>query len=388
VWLLVGGLAAILVLVGVGALLTFFLATQARVQERASPPPVSGTMLSARTGHTATPLPGGKILVTGGFGAPAGRDGVEALASAEFFDPATGLSSAAPSMREARAGHTATRLANGKVLVVGGKAATPLASAELYVPASGSRAGEAGTGSWSPAGQMATARSEHTATFLPGGWVLIIGGVGRDGPLATAEIYDPERGAWMSGGRMSTPRYGHTATLLPDGKVLVVGGSAGRGPLASVEIFDMFTGAWLAAPNLVTAHSGHSATVLRGDRILVAGGATSAAELYDPVGGAWSRTGSLTTARGGHTAALLPDGRVLLGGGNGPDGKSLSSVELFDATAGAWTNGGSLIKSRGGHTMTLLSSGKLLFAGGAETRGAPDLQVLSAWEFFEAAAAR
>src|SRR5438093_3790395 len=124
------------------------------------------------------------------------------------------------SLKTARFHHTATLLPDGRVLVVGGEQAhTPLASAELYDPA---------TGTWSATGSLSTARDSHTATLLPNGMVLVAGGRETDpGPsLASAELCDPATGTWSPTGSLDTGRLYHTATLLPNGMVLVAGESA------------------------------------------------------------------------------------------------------------------------------------------------------------------
>jgi hypothetical protein len=85
-------------------------------------------------------------------------------------------------------------------------------------------------------GNLVAARSSHTATLLPNGKVLVAGGVGSSGILASAEIYDPASGSWTATGNMLSGREFHTATLLPNGQVLVAGG-VGYGPvLASAEL--------------------------------------------------------------------------------------------------------------------------------------------------------
>jgi hypothetical protein len=117
-------------------------------------------------------------------------------------------------------------LPNGKVLVAGGETSSyiPLASAELYDPA---------TGNWTATGSLATARELHTATLLPSGKVLVAGGLGNSGVRASAELYDPAIGNWTNTGSMADSRWRYTATLLPNGEVLV---AAGEG-LESAELY-------------------------------------------------------------------------------------------------------------------------------------------------------
>src|SRR5436305_1878191 len=136
------------------------------------------------------------------------------------------------SLAIARSGHTATLLHNGKVLVAGGfDGNITLASAELYDPAKGT----CGT-----TGSRVTARAYHTAPLLPNGKVLFAGGGDGHMIFATAELYDPASGTWSATGSLVFTRFGHTATLLPNGKVLVAGGSKFQlgSRHASAELYD------------------------------------------------------------------------------------------------------------------------------------------------------
>ncbi len=128
-------------------------------------------------------------------------------------------------MTTGRVDHTATLLPNGQVLVAGGYGrddVTILASAELYDPA---------TGVWTAPGRMNGRRSEHTATLLPNGKVLVAGLA-----IARAELYDPASGSWTITARLLPVRYRHAATLLRNGRVLVSGGQ-GNGIFASAELY-------------------------------------------------------------------------------------------------------------------------------------------------------
>jgi WD40 repeat protein len=321
----------------------------------------TGSLATARNGHTATMLPNGKVLVAGGF------DGNSILASAELYDPASGTWSATGSLATARAYHTATLLPNGKVLVAGGGNN----SAELYDPASGT---------WSATGSLATARAYHTATLLLNGKVLIVAGEGNSAPfvLASAELYDPASGTWSATGSLAVARAGqpsgHTATLLPNGKVLVAGGGNSNSILTSAELYDPASGTWSATGSFATPRSGHTATLLSNGKVFVAGGGDghnifASTELYDPGSGTWSATGSFARARFGHTATLLPNGKVLvIGGGGSLGGHVFGGAELYDPASGTSSTTGSPATARENHTATLLPNGKVLVAGGFDIR--------------------
>jgi len=282
-------------------------------------------------GHTATLLPNGKVLLAGGFiNSVWDYSGSTSYNGADLYDSVTGALSETGNMIASRGGHTATLLANGKVLIAGGADQDPtgtgLASAELYDP---------GTGAFTQTGNMAAGRFLHTATQLQDGTVLIVGGAqtSTSAPLATAEIYDPSTGSFTMTGAMTTAREQHTATLLADGRVLIVGGTTSTGgnlqPTATVEIYDPSTRSFSVTRSMAEARTFHTATLLPGGNVLVAGGGSEnfTAEVYDPATGSFSPTGGMEIGRSGHTATLLPNGTVLVAGGGLFDG--LASAELY-----------------------------------------------------------
>jgi hypothetical protein len=215
-------------------------------------------------GGTATTLGDGSVLVAGGQ--------IPAIAAAERYDPASGRWSAAGDMATARRGHTATRLADGRVLIAGGVICCDMAgevltgTAEVYDP---------GTGAFQPTGPLATARALHTATLLADGRVLVSGGfVAVDGTTtASAEVYDPSTGLFSPAGAMQVGRVVHSAILLTDGRVLVLGGLRAS---AATDVFDPTADRWQSGPILDPAWGASTATLLRNGRVLVFGGENAA----------------------------------------------------------------------------------------------------------------
>jgi hypothetical protein len=166
---------------------------------------------------------------------------------------------------------------------------------------------------------MHEARAGHTATLLLNGKVLVLGGLGVDpyphNVLDTAELYDPSTGTWSVTGRLIASKSGHSATLLPDGKVLVVGQATTA--MESAELYDPGTGIWSLASSPSGIWRDHTATLLKNwqgpDRRRMASGYGNyvRALLYEPATNTWSDTGDMSIARGGeHRATLLRDGRV------------------------------------------------------------------------------
>jgi hypothetical protein len=338
---------------------------------------VTGDMTALRSFHTATLLAGGRVLIAGGF-VPGSRSG--AIASVELYDPVIGTFRVTGDMTVPRMDHTATLLADGRVLITGGTRAADVgligvASAELYDPASGT---------FAATGDMTVPRVFHAATLLADGRVLITGGtrsadVGL-GSVASAELYDPASGTFTATGDLTVPRLGHTATLLPDGRVLIAGGIETRDAslFASAELYDPATGSFTRTGNMTSARALQTATLLADGRVLLAAGTDSAvesralasAELYDTSNGTFTRTKDLTVPRLAETATLLWDGRVLIAGGTN-SGSSLASAELYDPASASFTSTGFMTTAHASHTATLLANGQVLIAGGPGNDRAP-----------------
>jgi N-acetylneuraminic acid mutarotase len=320
----------------------------------------AGSLADGRHNHVATLLPDGRVLVVGGIQERAAES--PALASAEIYDPTSGTWNATSSLSTGRQGHTATLLADGRVLVVGGRNSSSgpsLSGVEIYDPTSES---------WSVAASLSVPRHHHTATRLPDGRVLVVGG----GASASAEIYDPSGGAWSPTGSLNTPRDGHSATLFAGGRVLVVGGYY-HDWLATAEIYDPASETWSETPLPLACHGvAHTATRLSDGTVLLVGGACGSgtpgirddAEVYDPATSTWTAIAALPKVREGHTATLLPDGTVLVVGGPSGTPPRFDSALIYDPTNDVWYTTGSLATGRRSHTATLLDDGRVLAVGG------------------------
>jgi hypothetical protein len=358
-----------------------------------------GNTTTPRLAMTATLLKDGSVLVTGGWkrtAADYSGPGLVSQETAEVFDPKTNSFSAVGSMAFPRTNHTAARLQDGRVLVLGGSNdffpdggigypsnKTMIGPAELYDPA---------TGKFSTTGSLVTPRLNPTATLLPNGKVLVVGGWNTD-TVETAEVYDPANGNFNVTRPMVSGRNLPTAVALPDGRVALMGGyHYASGPQRSVEMYDYRPDTYSQlfdfspAGEMAEARADFSAVLLPNGRIMAIGGASgpanaygggttilSSVEIYDPATGQSTVTDHMVDPRltgGLHSggAVVLADGRVLVVGGwhlfDGLDPThSLTSAVLIDPVTGKVSPTGSMINALGA-APTLLQDGRVLVLGG------------------------
>ena len=343
----------------------------------------TGTLNFARTGHQATLLPDGRVLVSGGM-----DNSGSSILQAEVYTPGTGAWSVEASNLTGRIEHAATLLQDGRVLVVGGvpqySQCSSSQSAETLTP---------GAQSWVATGSLpAVVGSGMAVARLKDGRVLVSGGGNRCGAVyATSALFDPSTNTWSATSSMNVPREFHSLVLLADGRVLAAGGVTGSpfNMVASAEVFNPATGLWTpvgtAARERATACGQYMQTfltTLQSGVVLAAGawmggcqsGAfpSTNADVYNPATGNWAPVGALNTGRASTTPTILPDGRVLLAGGmvGTPSSAPSASAEIFNPATGTWSLTGSLAAPRANHTATLLAGGTVLIAGGSDTLGA------------------
>ena len=247
-------------------------------------------------------------------------------------------------------------------------------------------------GTWTPTGSMLMERGQSfSATLLPGGRVLVAGGVNGDGrSIEDAEIFNPSTGTWAPAPPMNRPRSRHTAVLLPNGRVLVAGGvtvtpDGGEAATRTAELFDPASRTWVETGSMSADRYHHTATLMTGGRVVIVGGAGNAApfvhktaEIYDPSTGRFQPIAPLTKHRFLHRAIKVPDGPVLYRGIKIPDGPvlivtggdfpshcdSLRTAEVYDPVADAWSPIASMSDARSAHVDALLPDGRVLVAGG------------------------
>jgi hypothetical protein len=239
---------------------------------------------------------------------------------------------------------------------------------------------------WLPTGGMANGRSHHTATLLPNGKVLVVGGTYDTDSRATAsaELFDPTTGTWSPTGSMEFGREDHTATLLPNGKVLVAGGwNESVSGFAAAELYDPATGHFVYTGSMSRSHLMHTATLLPNGKVLVAGGqsdgsiAIATSELYDPSTGRWSVTNPMHGPRSSHQAVALANGQVLIAGGTSGGLNFPTGTQTYDPTNGTWSDAGPMSAPRMFFTLTVFNTPASKPIGSA-TPAAPCITIVCA----------
>lgn len=275
-------------------------------------------LAQGRYAGAVTRLPDGDLLVTGGIGGPPGERGTP-RATAERIDGDTFEPTLLDAeMTTARAGHLAWLVEGGphggRVMLLGG-AAAPL-SAEVFDP---------DADAFTPVSLMGAPEAlPSRATRLPDGRVLLSGAEGDEpGDFVRCFVLDPTTMRVERTGDLGAPRQGHTATVLPNGGVLVVGGAVDGALVPGAEVWDPGTGAWSATAGAPTVtRERHAAAALGSGRVVVVGGSvglretTDAVEVYDPASDAFAAVADvLSVARERLQATPVASGGVLVVGG-------------------------------------------------------------------------
>ena len=336
-----------------------------------------GTLPAAFESPRAALLPDGRVVVADGAGAAVRANEGDTWTASVFagVDPAT----------VRLGGAELIALADGTALLAGGSPYTFLNNP--FAPTTQVFRLDPVANVWTAEGGMPTGRSAHTLTNLADGRVLAVGGsVGSLSPRAPTttigkvELYDPARKTWTATGALAQPRYAHTATRLPDGRILVVGGlvsktvnseNAGSDRLASVEIYDPSTGLWRAAASLGKARAGHVATALLDGTVLVVGGdggEVTSAERYNPLTDTWSPSRAQGTLGSYDAATLLPNGDVMLTGTSRQSSSYTAPlVTRYYPTGDQSSSAAVMETAHAGHAAVLVNGQVLVIGGQGDT---------------------
>ena len=317
---------------------------------RALPPESVGAVEWSTVGELARPrayaeaitLSTGEILIVGGLD---GDDPEVVSHTSELVDPATGRITLLPDRLLGRLNQTVTTGWGDRVAVIGGtefrrgdRGTTywaPVDRVEVFIPESRT---------WMIGAPLVQERSDHSATALRDGRILVAGGNQGGKLLRSVEIYDPSRDLWTIASPLPRPRTQFSMTTLLDGRVLVAGGFQDDGIItASTLIYDPATNRWTGGATLLEPRLNHTMVALPGGDILFVGGegrASATSERYDYRLGRFVDAGRISAPRLVAQAAHLPDGRVLLAGGLPVPGvgsfSPVSRVEIWDPATSLW----------------------------------------------------
>ena len=328
---------------------------------------------NARVDHGAAVLADGRVLIFGGR-SPTYTPWV----LTELFDPATGAFTEGGEMPITRFNPVWASASASRIVIAGGET-----SASRWDEATAVLVWSPETGQWTSPGNLLEVRFGNSATRLPleGNVLLVAGGdfyLRNPALVKPVELFDVDHGTSRPPkGEMVEPRLMHTATRLLDGRVLLAGGldAFTNVEVSNAEIYDATTETFTRACTLVSERWAHAAAALPDGRVLLAGGyfagrVTGAAEIWDPMTGECTATGSLHVPRADLRVVALASGEVVAIGGRDDDGLALAAVETWNPLTGAWTERQALATPRVGHTASLLPQGQVLLLGGGDGSGA------------------
>ncbi|MSQ37595.1 MAG: kelch-like protein [Chloroflexi bacterium] len=326
----------------------------------------AATLDGPRTYAQAALVANGRILIEGGLD----RDAAGVVRTrSELFDPRTGRATPLDTPDGGRLWQSLTVLPNDLVISVGGVSRgqnggwTTQAVATAFDP-------------WSSGyvriSQPVNARSDHGATVLHDGRLLVVGG--HDGPrfIRAVEVYDPRSDRWSLVAPLPRGRSQFAIATLPDGRVLVAGGFDEPGlPTDTSFLFDPTQNVWREGPLLIVARALGSAVQLPNGDVLLAGGqraAAGTAERYDARAGIFVFAGSLAAPRMYAQAALQEDGSVVLVGGflrpdSGDGFVPTALAERWDPRTATWSAGPPARAGRAAGSAITAAGGTWLIGG-------------------------
>lgn len=342
-----------------------------------------GKMSIPRYNHEAVLLDDGRVLIIGG--STFKKFGEGPTNKVEIYDPKTKRFLSIGKLHKTRDEYTATKLNNGKVLIVGGRYGNNSEkSTELYNPL---------TNKFETGPDMNFMRQGHTATLLKNGNVLINGGIAQclysqkqlidlkkskkkfcapiNKLIDVSEIYDPKINKFTISGGLNAPRFRHSSILLKDGQVLVVGGGNTTARLFSAEIYNPRTNKFTLAGNTNLVRVNPKLYLLKNNKVLITNGFGDKDtyrkwEIYNIKTQQSKYINTLKSIPNHPAEVLLKNGKILLTGGVTGIGLSLQyykTSEVYDPNTNEFTEGKNMNKVRAGHVATLLKNGDVLITG-------------------------